>query len=381
MHVAIACGGTGGHAFPGVVTGQVLRRRGHAVTLWLAGRDAESSVIKDWDGPVVRLVARGFQEGWTAGGVGIALGHVRAAAQAFSTMRRARPDVLLGMGSYSTVPPALAARLLGVPVVLHEANAVPGSAISFLARGARSVGIAFATAAEHLPRTRTVMTGLPMRAFGGEILRDAPLREGVFTVLIMGGSQGAHALNVLAPAAVLALHRQGRAVQVIHLSGRADEGAVRAVYAAAGVPQLVFGFLAEIGGAYLRADLAVCRSGAGTCMELARCGLPAILVPLPTARRNHQWHNARELEQRGGARVIEQHALSEAGLAEAIGGFMEAPQKLAEIRTALKGMAIADGAERLADLVEAAGQSHASIGKTASGGRGPPRIKTENGES
>lgn len=356
MHIAIACGGSGGHTFPGVVTGQALRRRGHRVTLWLAGREAEASVVKGWDGPRVQLVVRGFQEKVDTGGIRVAMGHLRAICKAWQVMRRDRPDVLLGMGSYSSVPPAVAACMLRVPMVLHEANAVPGRAVAFLARCTRVIGVTFAVCAAHVPNVRTVLTGLPMRAFGEGTFSGEPLRESDFTILVMGGSQGAHALNELATAAICDLRRAGRPVQVIHLAGRADEATVRAAYVDAGVPHLVFGFLDQIERAYRRAQLGVCRSGAGACMELARAALPAILVPLPTARKNHQWHNARELAQRNGAQLVAQEGLTAQGLAAEILALMEKPEALVAMRKALQGLAIPDGEERLADLVEEVGK-------------------------
>lgn len=334
------------------MTAQTLRQRGHKVTLWLSGRDTETAVIKGWDGPVVRLAARGFQERWSAGGVGVAAGHAGACLHAAARMRTNRPDVLLGMGSYSSVPPVLAAWVLRVPIILHEANAIPGRAVSFLARFARAVGVAFESAGYHFPRGKAVRTGLPMRPLGTGRLEGAPLTDGVFTILVMGGSQGAHVLNEVVPVAAGRLRREGRALQVVHLAGKADGELVRAAYAAEEVPCQVFGFLEDMDKAYNVASLAVCRSGAGSCMELARYGVPAILVPLPTARRNHQWLNAKEIQQRGGAQLLEQRALTPERLAMEIASLMEAPDRRNRMRAALQGLAIPDGAERLANLVE-----------------------------
>lgn len=353
MHVALACGGTGGHAFPGVATARVLRERGHVVTLWLAGRESEASVIAGWDGPVERISVQGFGTRLQWGAATAAIGQMRATARCWRWMRRARVDVFLGMGSYSTVAPALAARALGVPIVLHEANAIPGRAVAFLAHGARAVGIVFPCAEQFLPPGRARVTGLPMRDFDpSRGLEDARLAPAQFTVLAMGGSQGAHALNEAVPAALARLRGQGRFVQVIHLSGRRDEAAVRDAYARAGVPHVVFGFYPEIGRAYHDASLAVCRSGAGTCMELAKAGVPALMVPLPSARRNHQLLNALAMREAGGARVLPQAELTAERLAQEIATLMDAPETLASMRTALGAQAIENGAARLADLVE-----------------------------
>lgn len=353
MQIAVACGGTGGHAYPGVVTAEALRRRGHAVTLWLAGRDAESGVVAGWQGPVVSLNARGFDAMWSPAAISVAGGQMRAIASALRQMRVRRPDVLLAMGSYSSVAPVVSARLLGVPVVLHEANAIPGRAIALLARLACKVGITFPSSSGHLPAGKVVETGLPLRPLADARFEGAVLDAQRLTLLVMGGSQGAHRLNEVVPEAILRLHAAGLPVQVVHLSGRADEAMVRAIYAGAGVPHLVYGYLSEMDKAYRIASVAVCRSGAGTCMELARSGIPAIYIPLPTARRNHQHLNALAMVQGGGGVLLPQSELTAGRLASELDGLLHDRPRLQGMQAALRRMPIGDGAERLADLVVA----------------------------
>lgn len=352
MRVAVACGGTGGHVFPGLATARVLRERGHDVTLWLSGRSVEQISVSDWEGPVERVQAEGFQKGG-----GRAFAAVRMLALAVMTCRRrmrtSRPQVILGMGSYASVGPVVAARLLGVPAVVHEANVVPGRAVGFLSRLGASVGLTFAATRKYLPRPRVEVTGLPVRrALGGEF-EAGVLDAGAFTVLIMGGSQGARRINESGSAAVCALRGRGVPVQVVHLCGR-DQGAdaLRSAYAAAGVPALVFEFLREMGKAYAAADLAVCRSGASSCMELASFGVPAVLIPLPTAVRDHQVANAREMESVGAAMCLPEAHLTVDGLADLVEELRrDAPRRRA-MSEAMRRMAQPDAAERLADLVE-----------------------------
>ncbi len=332
---------------PGVATARALRARGHGVTLWLAGRATEAAVVADWDGAVERVAVRGAG-GRLWGWPGAVLAQIRAVGAIRRRWRRERPDAVLAMGSYASVAPVLAARLLGIPVVLHEANAVPGRAVAWLARLAAAVGIVFPEAARHLPAGRTQLTGLPMRALPVGTERPP---EGPFTLLVMGGSQGAQAINRLAPEAVIRLHREGRTLRVIHLAGPADETAVRAAYAAAGVAHQVHGFLGDMGAAYRAAHLAISRAGAGSCMELAHCGVPAILVPLPSARRDHQRRNAESLAAQGGAWVRLQAALTPETLADDLRTLMDDPVRLETMRSAQRQVAVADGAERLAELV------------------------------
>lgn len=347
LNIVIACGGTGGHVFPGMATGQALKNRGHAVTLWLSGRSIEESTLPGWDGPVFRTGARpiGFR---TLPALLAIL--VRVVRQ----LRIERPDVLLAMGCYSSVSPVLAARLLGIPVVLHEANAVPGKAVAFLSRFARVTAIGFPTTARLLPGRATVCTGMPVRSnIVGQPPMDGFTPGSGFTVLVTGGSLGAHAVNELASAALVHLRDQGKGAgfQVIHQCGPADEPVLRSRYAAAGIHAAVTPFLREMGRAYASADLAIARAGAATCAELCLCGVPAILIPLPTAIRDHQRLNAEAMVQSGGALLRNQPDLTSPTLASDISTIRDDPAQRVSMRQALLRLAVPDAADQLAEVV------------------------------
>lgn len=352
MHVGIACGGTGGHIFPGLATANTLKKRGHDVTVWLAGRDVEDVSLNGWDGPTVSVKAAGFRKGSSFHSAFVVLGLFSAFLECRKRMKLSRPDVLLAMGSYASIGPVLAGRTLGVPVVLHEANAIPGRAISALARFASTVALAFGSAAQYLRHPKIVVTGLPVRADLQSRFENETLQSGVFTVLVMGGSQGAHTLNETASAALSHLHGQGIPVQVVHLAGRDDSEMVRQTYEKAGITHLVFDFLKDVGKAYNSADLAIARAGAATCAEISACVLPSLLVPLPSAVRDHQTANARTLEAAGCADVMKEKDLSVKWLSDYIDSCRRNPEKLDKMRIALKTIAVPDAAEKLADLVE-----------------------------
>ena len=238
MKVVVACGGTGGHAFPGLAVAEELRRRGHEVVVWASGRDIESSVMKSWDGPVFSTYARPLR-------LVNALSLLRSLLRCRRKMKHARPDVLLAMGSYSSLPPVLAARSKGVPIYLHEANTVPGKAVEFLARFAKAVAISFDMTARHLAGVRTVRTGLPVRAGISAGKRFDFIPPNAFVVFVTGGSQGAHAVNMLLKDALTLMKREldrreavSRPLYVIHQTGAADEAEVVAAYAAASLPAL-----------------------------------------------------------------------------------------------------------------------------------------------
>jgi UDP-N-acetylglucosamine--N-acetylmuramyl-(pentapeptide) pyrophosphoryl-undecaprenol N-acetylglucosamine transferase len=360
LAVAVACGGTGGHVFPGLATARELRARGHEVALWLAGRAVEERTLTEWDGRVVRTGARPLR-------LATLPALVRSFRAAWREMGACRPDVLLAMGSYASVAPVLAARARGVPVVLHEANAIPGRAVVWLSRLAAATAVSFDETAGLLPPgARPARTGLPVRR---EMFGQAPLEgfrgDAGFTVLVTGGSQGAHALNTVCATTFTTLARTDAipGLRIIHQTGAGDEDAIRTVYAEAGADALVFAFLREMGRAYAAADLAICRAGAATCAELCLSGVPALLVPLPTAARDHQRANAARLAAAQAADIRLQHELTPAWLAGYIREMHRDLARRQRMRERLLGMAVPDAAARLADLVVA----------TAPGHRPPPR--------
>ena len=355
MKIVIACGGTGGHAFPGLATACELARRGHDVTVWTSGRDAESGALADWTGPVFRTFARPLA-------LRNAFAVLRSILRCRREMRRARPDALLAMGSYASLPPVLAARSAGVRVFLHEANTVPGKAVDFLSRLADAVAISFASTAKWLPGARTLLTGLPVRAGIAAGARFPFVPPDAFTVFVTGGSQGAHAVNALLSAALVMLAKDldarrargeaARRLYVVHQTGARDEGAVRAAYAAAGIPARVCAFERDMADAFATADVVVARAGASTCFELAACGKPAFLIPLPTALRDHQRLNAEAFAAAGAADAGVEAKLSPRAVARHLLGLHDHPERLAKMAERMRARATPDAAAKLADLVE-----------------------------
>lgn len=321
------------------------------MTLWVTGRDVESRALRTWQGPTVRIGSEGFAAGALLRYPFTMVRLLVSAVRCRGAMRAGRPDALLAMGSYASVGPVVAARTLRVPVVLHEANAVPGRAVSALSRFADAVAISFPEAARFLRHSRIVFTGFPVRPD----LADDGLRllePGRFTLLIMGGSQGARSLNEVCSRAVCSLHGEGLPVQVVHLAGARDRDLVESRYREAGVPHAVFDFLQEMNRAYHTADLAVCRAGAASCAELRVCALPALLVPLPSAQRDHQTANAASTQKTGGADVLSETGLTPDHLANCLRDRVRHPERLGAMRRALRSAAAPDAATQIASLLE-----------------------------
>ena len=362
MKVVVACGGTGGHTFPGLAVAEEMRKRGHEVTVWASGRDIESSVMKRWDGPVFSTGARQI----SARNV---FHNLASILRCRKEMKRTRPDALLAMGSYSSLPPVLAAKSCKVKVYLHEANTVPGKAVDFLSRFAKTVAISFDVTSRYLRDVRTVRTGLPVRADIASGRRFDFIPPNAFVVFVTGGSQGAHAVNMLLKDALVMLKSEldkrsrtversdGQAVSprplyVIHQTGAKDEPLVVEAYSKVGLPSRVHAFETEMANAFASADIVVARAGASTCFELAACGKPALLIPLPSAMRNHQHFNADAFAAKGAADEGDQAKLAVRQVCRYLLEKYDHPEHLARMAEKMRAQATPDAAARVADLIE-----------------------------
>jgi len=308
--------------------------------------------MKRWDGDVFSTGARQLRPR-------NAFAILRSILRCRRQMKKAKPDVLLAMGSYASLPPVLAARWSGVPVYLHEANTVPGKAVDFLSRFAKTVAISFEMTSKCLPMAKTVQTGLPIRNEIASGTRFKFVPENSFVVFVTGGSQGAHAVNELMMDALAMFNEElknrssiPRTLYVIHQTGVKDEAMVMATYAKAGIPARVHAFENQIADAFATADLVVARAGASTCFELAACGKPAFLIPLPTAMRNHQHFNADAFASVGAADEGVQSRLTARQICRYLVEKYDHPEKLAAMSAKIRSLATPGAAKAVADLVE-----------------------------
>lgn len=357
LHVALACGGTGGHIFPGLATAEALDARGHRVTLWLAGKDIEARAVENTPWEKITIPAKGW-EGGLKRAPRFFLHYLSAGRKASRRMRGNEPDVLLAMGSYAGMGPVRAALNLDIPVVLHEANSIPGRMVTWFASRATRVGATFEMTRHELKnKARLNLTGMPLRKDLSEAAKLPRVQRGPddpFRILCMGGSRGARALNLIVRRAVRDLHAREPHIFITHLTGVDDEVSVRTCYENAGVPHRVAAFDSNMVPLYRNTDLAVCRAGASTCAELAAFGIPSLLVPYPYAAKNHQLVNAEEFFRYKAADVIEERELKVDWLADYFEGCIHTPERLERMRSALLTWAKIDAAAKLADLVEEA---------------------------
>lgn len=336
LKIAIAGGGTGGHLFPGIAVAEEFRRRlPETRVLFLSrGNELERRALAHAGFPLATVAVEGIV------GRGRfrqlqALGKLpRAFLQAGRHLLAFRPDLVLGLGSYSAGPVVIAAWLLGTPIALCEQNSRPGTTNRMLARFAARVFVAFPQTVGSFPAGKALWTGNPLRR-GVLAARESlsppptPLERG-FTLLVLGGSQGAHRLNTAMLEALPFLEGVRDRLRVLHQSGAADEEMVRAAYARAGFCARVEAFFHDMGDIYRRADLVVCRAGATTIAEITAVGRPAIFVPFPHAAADHQTENASRLVEAGAAEMIAESELSGERLAGRLLASMQTPALLSE---------------------------------------------------
>lgn len=355
LKIGVACGGTGGHIFPGLATASELAERGHEVTLWLAGKDIEHDAVKAWTGNVITIPAEGFQFGLSLRSIQTVFKLYKAFKLSLASMRELKPDVMLAMGSYASYGPVKAATKLQIPYVLHEANLVPGRAVSHLVRKAHTVAVSFDKTGYYLKHKNMVTTGMPLRK-DLQLASAEPRAERTpndpMRILVVGGSRGAQALNEMVPRAIAAVAEKGSNVVVEHIAGLQDSALVEQSYASMGEKAKVHQFVQKMEDIYRKTDIAICRSGAATCAELAAFGVPALLVPYPHAVRNHQMSNARILQDSGAADVVAQEDLSSSWLRDYLISVSEKPERLERMSVAMKKRSQSDAASQLADVLE-----------------------------
>ena len=355
--ILLAAGGTGGHLFPAQALAEELARRAIAVDLVTDTRgDRYGSSFparKVYQVPSATL----------AGASPLAMARTalllaRGLGAAFALLGRVKPKAVVGFGGYPTFPPLKAARLRGIPTILHEQNAVLGRANRMLAKGVTRIATSFERTRFLTPelQTKVRLTGNPVRSAVIDSARRPywrPEPGDAIELVVFGGSQGARFFSETVPPALARLPAEVRQrLHVVQQARAEDVGKVLAAYRDAGIPADVAAFFADLPERLARAHLVIARSGASTIAELTVIGRPAILVPLPHALDNDQLQNAARLAESGAAWCIEQKDLSPERLSRDIGALLGDPDGLAAAAGAAKRLGRPDAVERLADLVE-----------------------------
>jgi UDP-N-acetylglucosamine--N-acetylmuramyl-(pentapeptide) pyrophosphoryl-undecaprenol N-acetylglucosamine transferase len=350
----LVAGGTGGHLFPALALREALLKRG-----WRVHVATDPRVSAFVEGVPAEETHR-IPSATLAGGSPIAAARFAAKVaqgvlQSRKLLKRLRPSIVVGFGGYPTVPPLIAARLAGIPIVAHEANAVVGRANKLVIRLGAVLATGFEKPAGSARAREVVHVGNPVRnAIAAAVRPYAPPAEGEpFHLLVIGGSQGARVFSGLAPGALSELPDTARRrIRLVQQVRPEDLESVRSVLSGLGIEAEIAPFFTDMGERLAAAHLVICRAGASTVAELAVTGRPAILVPYPHALDHDQAENARLLSEAGGGWLMPEKDLTVKTLARRLAALMEWPEQLREAAKAARKQGRADAAERLALLVE-----------------------------
>lgn len=354
--IVIACGGTGGHLFPGVAVAQELKRRGDHVTLLISRKNVDARACEQYGDLDFRVVeAVGMPRIPSLSMFGFFRRLLKSVRTSRKILKEVGADAVIGMGGFTSFPAVYSASRMGLKTYVHDSNALPGKANRLTARWCSRVLVGIEEAAHYFEAGKSIVTGTPIRA---EMVPRMSRAEGLAyfgledngerTVLSMGGSQGAKNLNTLV---VAAAGECAGLCRFILMTGAADCERVREM--TKDMPHVhIFDFCSNMAAAYAAADVVICRSGASSLTELAHMGKAVFLVPYPYAADDHQAHNARVFAAHGAGRVCREESLTKEAITAFLHEVFDDPAKLAAMEEASLKMDMPDAAERIADVIE-----------------------------
>jgi len=347
MKVIIAGGGTGGHIFPAIsIAEEILKRHIENQVLFVGTKKGLEIKLLSKRDYTLELISSGGIKG--KGIVGSLKGIALALKGVFDSLRiisRFKPDLVLGVGGYASGPLVFAAALLSIPTAICEQNSVPGITNRVLSRFVKRVFASFEESNRFFSQKKTIVVGNPVRSSILVNKEYSQVHNG-FTILVFGGSQGAHKLNLLVPKAFGTLRRND--VFLIHQTGKEDLEDVRKAYEWYGIRADVLPFIEDIATVYKNANLVIGRAGAGTVAEITALGKPSILVPYPFSAYNHQLENAKVLEKAGAAIVVEEKDAVPERLTDILKGLLN-KDRLKEMSERARVLGKPDAAQKIVD--------------------------------
>ena len=347
MRVILAGGGTGGHLFPGVAVAREFQRRDAMTEIMFVGteRGIEARVLPHEGFRLETIDVKGLKGRGVRGLLDAVYGIPAGLLQSLGIVKRFRPDCILGLGGYASGPLLLAAKLRGIRCAIMEQNLQPGFTNKMLARFVDKIFTSYRETASYLPSKNVLETGNPVR---WQRLPDAPKDE-KFTLLIFGGSAGAHRINMAVLDALEQMTELASQLRIVHQTGAADFSAISKAYQALPFDAEALPFIDRMDDAYARADLVLCRAGATTVAELTAFGKAAILIPYPYAIYDHQRWNAQALADKGAAEVILDQELNGAELALRLRDYLADRKKIEAMARAALAMGRPEAAARIVD--------------------------------
>src|SRR5271166_5313256 len=347
MRVIVAGGGTGGHVIPALAIAQELRSRYGAQVLFVGTRHGIEMRLVPPAGFELHLLEVGaLNRVAFATRIKTVLDLPRALMASAKLIRDFRPDVMIGVGGYASGPAMLVAGMMSVPTIAFEPNVIPGVANRLVAPMVSAAAVHFEATCHYFRNCH--VTGVPVRHEFFNV--PARPKDGPPTLLVFGGSQGAHAINQAVLQALPALLEAAPDIHIIHQTGERDYAEAQAVYLQATISAEVSPFIDEMPGAFARADLLLCRSGASTVAEITAAAKPAIFIPLPTAADDHQTHNAMALAEGNAACLLPQSKLTGERLVKEIATLLRDRQQLTRMSEAARRFANPNAAAEIAAL-------------------------------
>ncbi len=350
MRVILAGGGTGGHVIPALAIANELKKNYGAEALFIGtARGIENRLVPAAGYPLQLVRVGALKNVSLITRAKTAFDLPRAVWDAGRMLNEFAPDVVIGVGGYASGPAMLAAVVKHIPTLAFEPNVVPGFANRVVAKFVSGAAVHFEETAKYFRRAE--VTGVPVRQAFFEIpVLSNQKRGGTPTLLVFGGSQGAHAINEAMIRCLPELRRQAPGIRILHQTGERDYNDALSAYAGFGESAEIFKFIEDMPAAFARADLVVCRSGASTVAEITAAGKPAIFVPFPRAADDHQRVNAEVLAREGAAVVVEESKLEGVWLAETIAALLGDSSRLARMSEAARGLAHPNAARDIAAM-------------------------------
>lgn len=349
MNIAILAGGTGGHIFPALAVAKALEQKGHAVTWVGAMNGMETKIVPEHQLSLETVHIQNLRGKGLLRHALLPFRLLRAMMEARAILKRKKINLVLGFGGFVAGPGGLAAKSLGIPLIIHEQNAVEGMTNRYLARIAKIILAGFASSFDGYENK--VVTGNPVRA-DLLALREIPyVPHDPLRVLVIGGSLGAQVFNEVIPLCLKQLSQKSH-IELWQQTGIKHFEETKKRFEALGIKAKVTAFIDDMVSAYGESDLIICRAGALTVAELALVGRPAIFVPFPGAVDDHQTKNAFEAERAGGAILIPQAEFSAENLTEVLLNFIKDKQRLSEMALKMKALGRVDATEQVVSICE-----------------------------
>ncbi len=357
MNVLIACGGTGGHLFPGIAVAEELEKQGHKVLLLISEKKIDAQASKKY-GTLQFITVPAIAKPATFSLKMLPfLNRLRKSIhQSKQILKEHKCDVVLGMGGFTSLPPIFAGKTLGLTTYVHDSNALPGKANRLTARWCTKVLLGLQAASPYFQSEKVIVTGTPVRKELSVPIRQDRARATLNlpsdgkAILVMGGSQGAKRLNSLVVEAAKELQKTSLTVRFLHITGASDFDRVSELAKNIEGYQ-VLSFCNDMASAYAACDLAICRAGASSMTELSYVGMPSILVPYPYAADDHQTFNARVFEQAGAALLRQESDLDTQTLIDDLTRILNDESLRQKMATQSESLAVKDAATQICNVI------------------------------